>query len=292
MASSLLLVHESLASLQQRGWVMLVRSATNYEAAKTLSMQPAVCDSQSGPVADSALRQAQEKAVFAARAYLGCDKSSLSVVSDESRLGQKCFLPDSDTQVQSVKACRVSGNRNLAFVNLVSNFSAQVRVPHPDRRSVQSMDLGQQSILAVLRNQSGDWKVLAITHDPVNTVDPRPLTTNTLDRSLDDGQTAGIAPESARPLTPDGVYPLPPRGERFGDFVWQPSQSTDVIGQVVEFVIGKDDSRGFTRLFFLPARDNKLSTGYLMSGGKSVWRVWSITKTGDIAFSEQHSYTH
>lgn len=296
-ASSLVLVHEALASLQPRGWVMLVRSAVNYEAARALSMQPPVCEPESGPAADSQtmqgeLLQAQETAVLAARAYLACDQSTLSVISDESRLGRKCFLPESDTQVEVVKACRVSGNRNLAFVSLVSTFSAPVRVPQSAPGSVQGMDLGQQSILAVLRNQGGSWRLLAITDDPVNTVARIPLTTHRLDGSLDDGRTAGIAPEPARPLTPDGVYPRPAQGERFGDFIWQPSQSTGVIGQVVEFMLGNDTSRGQTRLFFLPERQLRLSSGFLMSGGKSVWRVWSISKGGDVAFSKQHSYTH
>ena len=118
---SFVLVHEALSPLQQRGWVMLVRSAVNYEAARTLSMQPPVCESQYGPAVDSAsmqpvLRQAEETAVSAARAYLDCD--------------------------------------------------------------------------------------------------------------------------------------------------------------------------------FLPAQERSLSSGYLMSGGKSAWRVWSINKSGDVAFSKQHSYKH
>jgi hypothetical protein len=296
-APSLVLVHEALASLQQRGWVLLVRSAVNYEAARALSMRPPVCQSEAGTRADSpsiqpALLQAQETAELAARAYLACDQSTLSVISDESRLGQKCFLPESDTQVESVKACRVAGNSNLAFVSLVSTFSAQVRVPLTNPGSVHNMDLGQQSILTVLRNQGGLWRLLAITDDPVNTGARIPLTTHALESLLDDGQTAGVIPEPARPLTPDGVYPRPARGERFGDFVWQPSQSTDVIGQVVEFLFGKDTSRGRTRLFFLPGHERRLSSGFLLSGGTSVWRVWSISKGGDVAFSAQHSYTH
>jgi len=153
------------------------------------------------------------------------------------------------------------------------------------------MDLGQQSILAVLRNQSGTWRVLAITHDPVNTLVRRPFTSvdGFLD-PLDREQLAGPTLEPVRLLTPDGVYPQPQRGERFGDFYWQPSQSTDVIGQVAEFTWARDTNWGLTRLFFLPANENKISTGYLMSGGKSAWRVWSISKSGDVAFSEQHSF--
>lgn len=294
-APSLVLVHESLSSLQPR--VMLIRSAVNYEAARALSMLAPVCEHGSAPAFDSAdlptgLSQAQETAAVAARAYLGCDQSTLSVISDESRLGQKCFLADSDTQVESVQACSVSGNRNFAFVSLVSSFSAQARGPRSDPRILYKMDLGKQSIFAVLRNQAGVWKLLAITDDPLNTIVRRPLTTPALQGPLEHGPTSGFAPEPARLLTPDGVYPRPAKGERYGDFIWQPSQSPNVIGQVVEFMIGKDSSRGLTRLVFLPVGERRLSTGLLLSGGPSAWRVWSVSKNGDVAFSETRSYQH
>jgi hypothetical protein len=231
--------------------------------------------------------------MFATRAYLECNRSALSGISDESRLVKQCFLPQSDMKVELVKPCRVSGNHKLAFVTLVSNFSAEVRDPKTIRPSTQGMDLGQKSILAVLRNQSGTWRLLAITHDPLNTVYRIPLTTtNTLASSLDDGRPTGITPEPAQLLTPDGVCPKPQKGERFGDFVWQPNQSPDVIGQIVEFMWGRDTNWGLTRLFFLPASGNKLSSGLLMNGGASVWRVWSVNKAGDVAFSQQHSFTH
>ena len=291
VASSLVLVHETLAPLQSRGWVMLVRSAVNYEAARTLSMQPGECDDS--PSASPALQLAQEKAVFAARAYLDCDRSTLAAISDESRLVQQCFMPQSDTRIESVKACRIAGNQKLALVSLASVFSAEIRetsalVPlHP------GTELGQQSILAVLRNQSGTWKLLAITHDPLNTVMQRPLTTlNTLVKSLDQGERGEATADPAQLVTPDGVYPRPIKNERFGDLTWQPSGSNDVTGQVVEFAWGKDTNWGLTRLFFLPASENKLSTGLLMSGGVTVWRVWSVTKAGDVAFSEQRSFMH
>ena len=296
MASSLALVHETLACLQPRGWVMLVRSAVNYEAARAFSMPTPECEAQPGSdstTIEPTMRLAQEKAVFATRAYLDCDRAMLSAISDESRLVQQCFLPKSDTTIGSVKACRVAGNHKLAFVSLVSGFSAQLRELYTILPERQGMDLGQKSILAVLRNQGGSWRLLAITHDPVNTVAQRPMTrTNLFLNSLDQEQRTAFAPDQAQLLTPDGVYPLPQRGERFGDFIWQPSQSNDVIGQIVEFMWGKDTNWGLTRLFFLPPSENKLSSGYLMSGGATMWRVWSINKAGDVTFSDRQSFTN
>jgi hypothetical protein len=291
VAPSLAMVHETMTSLQARGWVMLVRSAVNYEAARALSMQPAECEASE--TIDPALLQAQEKAVSATRAYLACDRSTLSEISDESRLVQQCMLPQSDTKVESVKVCRISGNDKLAFFSLIGGFSAETHDANTIFQVRHGMDLGQHSILAVLKNQSGTWRLLAITHDPLNTWAEIPLTTaNTFVNLLDHGAPTGITPEPGRPLTPDGVYPRPRRGERFGDFIWEPSQNTDVIGQVVEFTWGKGTNWGLTRLFFLPAKENKVSSGHLMSGGIQAWRVWTVSKSGDVAFSEQHSFVH
>lgn len=295
-ASSLALVHETMTSLQPRGWTMLVRSAVNYEAARALAMRPPECDAQSGRAADRsgitpALREAREKAVLATRAYLDCDRSTLTGISDESRMGQQCFQPLSDTKVETVKACSVSGNDKLAFVSLVSGFSAVVRDPRALVPAKPGMDLGQKSLLAVLRNESGTWRLLAITHDVVNTVSRFQLTnTDTIANLLDYGARAGLAIEPARLLTPDGAYPAPQNGQRYGDLVWEPSPSPDVIGQVAEFTWGKDTNWGLTRLFFLPLRENKVSSGRLMSGGPTAWRVWSISRSGDVVFSPQHSF--
>jgi len=296
LTSSLVLVHETLSALQPRGWVMLVRSAVNYEAARALSMWSAECDVQSrraenSPVIEPALRLAQEKAVFATRAYLDCDRSILSAISDESHRTQPCYLPQSNTKIQLVKTCRVSGNNKFAIVSLVTNFSAEVREPNTTSPTRRGSDLGQQSILAVLRNQNDTWRLLAITHDPLNTVAQIPLTnSNRFVNALDQAPSTGPMPQPAQQLTPDGVFPAPQGGERFGDFTWQPSPGTDVIGQVVEFSLGRGTDWEFTRLFFLPASQNKISSGFLMGGGACAWRVWSINKAGDVAFSEQHSF--
>ena len=296
-ASSLALVHETMTSLQPRGWVMLVPSAVNYEAARALSMRPATCDARSGPATDAPtiepiLHEAQKTAVLATRAYFDCDRSTLATISDESRLVQQCMLPQSDTKTETIKACCVSGNHKLAFVSLAGSFSAKTRDPRTIYPSMHGANLGQRSILAVLTNQSGTWRLLAITHDPANTVARIPLTTNMLVKSLDNGSPTGLTTEPARLLTPDGVFPVSQKPDPFGNFIWEPSQSTDVIGQVVEFMWAKDRDSGLTRLFFLPANENKLSTRYLMSGVRTSWRVWSVTKSGDVVFSEQHSYTH
>ena len=127
------MVHEALAPLQPRGWVILLRSAANYEAAKALAMQPPVCQPEFSRATHSPktalLRQAQETATDAARAYLACDLSSLSAVSDGSRLGEKCFLPEDNSQVR-LGTVRVSGNDKLAL----SRWSVPLRLKRAYRR--------------------------------------------------------------------------------------------------------------------------------------------------------------
>lgn len=295
-ASSLALVHEAMSSLQPRGWVMLVRSASNYEAARDLSMRPPECDPRSGRSSNSSiilpsLREARKKAVLATRAYIDCDRSTLAAMSDGSRMVQQCFQPQSETKAEAVKACSVAGNDKLAFVSLVGGFSGVVRDPAALVPSKPGMDLGQRSILAVLRNQSGTWELLAITHDSWKNWTHTPAV-NTLANSLDQELLPRLTPQPARLLTPNGVYPAAQNGQRFGDFIWEPSQTTDVIGQVAEFTWGKDTNSNLTRLFFLPANVNKQSSGGLMVGSTTTWRVWSISKSGEVVFSEQHSFKH
>jgi hypothetical protein len=116
--------------------------------------------------------------------------------------------------------------------------------------------------------------------------------TTVIENALDQGQPTGSTLEPAQPLIPDGLFPVPKKGERFGDFLWQPSPSSDVIAQVIEFALGKNSDSGLTRLFFLHPSENKLSSGLLMSGGTSAWRVWSINKSGEVVFSEQRSFRY
>ena len=89
-------------------------------------------------------------------------------------MGNQCFLPNGF--VNGLNVCSVSGNQKLILASLVSSFSAE-RPPlalsggnATTWRPV--MDLGHQSLLAILRRSDGEWRLLAITDDPLN-VAPR-----------------------------------------------------------------------------------------------------------------------
>jgi hypothetical protein len=297
--SDLARVHESLGSLQPRGWVMLVRSARNYEAAKALVLRKPECnptfDRTINGITPDELRLAQETAVASARAYLGCDSPLLASLSDEAKLGNQCFLPNAYSRVNTIDVCSVSGNRNLIFVRLISSFEGERRVLSTDRKNYANWrpaaELGHQSLLAVLRRSDIGWRLLAITDDPLD-LDPSTfLNIRQLSALLGNGSENEEAAAPAQLVTENGVYPAPAAGKRFGDFVWRPGTSANVVGQVAESNLG-DNNKQLTRLFFLLGGETQLSSGLLMGGGRTPcrWRVWFITRNGAATFSEQRSF--
>ena len=293
--SSLVMVSESLEGLQPTGWVMLVRTARNYEAAKALAMRWPTCNSSGSAVvtglASEELQSAQEAAIAAARAYLTCDTPRLAGLSDQARQGVQCFLPRTDRRVDAVELCSISGNSNLIFASLISLFEAERRELRTYGQDwLPPTILGHQSLLAILRHSNGGWNLLAITDDVLSVNASAALQFERLSARL------GNTPENQAVAVPqlvskDGIYPRPTPGKRFGDFVWQPSTSANIVGQVAEFNAVFPD-REFTRLFPLSADQGQLSTGKLMGDTKSPfrWRVWAITKNGGILFSETRSF--
>ena len=295
VGSSLVMVRESLQGLQSPGWVMLVSTARNYEAAKALAMRRPTCISSGRGVVtgltSEELQPAQDAAISAARAYLTCDAPRLASLSDEARLGLQCFLPRTDRRVDDVELCSISGNRNLIFASLISSFEAERReLPTYGEGWQPSAILGHQSLLAILRYSNGGWKLLAITDDSVSMNASAALQFERLSARLGNSleNQAVAAPQL---VSKDGIYPAAEPGKRFGDFVWRPSTGADIVGQVAEFN-GVFIDRELTRLFPLSADERQLSTGMLMGDRKSPfrWRVWAITKNGAVLFSETRSF--
>jgi len=296
IASSLVMVYETLVPLQPRGWIVLVRSAANYQAAETLAMQQPTCPgfiraTQSPSSAE--LRLVQQTATDAARAYLACDVASLAAVSDGWKLGDKCFLPEADRRVEAIETCGVTGNRNLAFVSLVGTFKSKSRRPPSNDRDyanwLTNTALGRQSILAVLRNHNGVWRLLAITDDPTNTTAAAFSTVQRLGGLFEDVPAAVAGPDPARLITPEAAR-LRSRAGVFAEFLWRPSPGSDVIGEVAEFLVqDRSTTRERTRLFFLLGHERSLSSSRLW-GLLGRWRVWSISRDGSVSFTEHRSY--
>jgi hypothetical protein len=221
----------------------------------------------------------------------------LAAASDEARLGKKTLLPQANVTVEKLQICSLYGNERLAFVALAATFFTTSPPPTPVRnfdyaRWLTNTPLGQQSLLAVFRKHQGQWRLLAISDDPINTgySGRGTLTALELLTGLMAVDHADV-PNSAGLITPDGAKVTPPSNARFGDFEWTPSPDVTVVCEVAEFLVGRTE-RETTRLFFLFGRERRLSAGLLFGvGGR--WRVWSISNSGEVGFSESRAYrTH
>jgi hypothetical protein len=104
---------------------------------------------------------------------------------------------------------------------------------------------------------------------------------------------AGPVPTPATLRSPqNGRFPIPAHGARFGDFEWQSSTSEDVVAEIAEFSYHDD-----ARLVLLQGRSlgvpRHVSSGQLWpTQGEWAWRVWSISRSGEIAFSEVRTFVH
>jgi len=145
-------------------------------------------------------------------------------------------------------------------------------------------------ILLVLRKREGQWRLLAACSDPVST-EPFLRQVPVISQLLKEPATEEIGVTPAQLLLPEnGKAPVPIPGERFGIFLWQPSPSENVVAQIAEFAYENDD-----RLFFMPISHSKapdlISAGSLWNTGSEwKWRVWSISGSGAIAFSDYRTF--
>jgi hypothetical protein len=102
-----------------------------------------------------------------------------------------------------------------------------------------------------------------------------------------------VFPVPATLLSPAAdEFPQPSAGQRFGNFAWRSSASDNVVAEVVEFAY-----RGDTRLFVsypAPAGSlRQISAGRLWTtNGEWSWRIWSISSTGDVTFSDALNFQH
>jgi hypothetical protein len=114
-----------------------------------------------------------------------------------------------------------------------------------------------------------------------------------LSRILAHDIPAGPLPTPVMLRSPqNGGFPTRPNAARFGDFEWQSSTSEDVVAEIAEFSY-HDDARLFLLRPRTPGTSQHISTGKLWSTqGEWAWRVWSITRSGEIVFSEVRTFVH
>jgi hypothetical protein len=277
-------VTESLVGLEglnlfgnKNGWEFLVTTSKHSKAAKLLALRSPECKQAWNLT--PLTQDLQESAIPIARAYLQGDRKSLAAWEDPERLHTDVEDPRL-FDVSEIKGCGYWGDQRLAFVPVVSSYESAKK-------------MGQISLLLILRKPQTQWRLLTASADPVSMskfLEGIPK----LVKLLNAARTPGENPPPAKLLAPeDGQSPVPAHGQPFGDFVWQPSTSTDVVAQIIEFAYN-EDARLFLRFFSgnSPASD-QLSDGQIWTTrGLWRWRVWSISGSGAVSFSEARSFSH
>jgi len=257
-----------------RGWAFLFSSSENYVAARELALRTPRCqDAPAAPRLPIGLPVPE-----VAAAYLAGDSAHLQRYADQQRLSG--LRPNLEpVTVGDVVVCGSWGNERLAFATVTASYQADTT-------------LGQASLLLGFLRTSSRWQLIVAARDPISNQD---FVTSLpgLSRALVQGTLAGPPPTPAILQSPDnGHFPVPPNGARFGNFEWQSSTSDDVIAEIAEFRY-RDDAR----LFLLQPSNRgvpqRVSVGQLWSTRDEwTWRVWSITKSGEVAFSEARTFVH
>jgi hypothetical protein len=275
-------LHNVVNSLQPLGaFVRLNKTAANYNSAVQLALREPICEDGM----QSFLQGFADRGVLSdiaeplSASYMAGDFDAISAsLSPDSLMRNTRY--DEPGEVSAALSCEFWGNTNLVFVKTIVAFET-------------SLNLGHQEIIVVLQSSDDlQMRPLTVTWDPVslNELDDEHTAFAT---QLDIGLFPGDAPEPAQISTPDGVVPEPVGEDRFGDFAWTPSASADVIFEIAEF-----DYETGTRLFFFnrgaggenPA-EQLLSTGRLWTTETTWnWRVWSISDSGLITFSDVRSF--
>ncbi|MBN1921591.1 MAG: hypothetical protein JW892_10120 [Anaerolineae bacterium] len=278
LTDHVLWVSESLNWPLMRGFVFLCPSSQNYEVARELVLRESTCwhnwpESQ-------ILRQDQDLTALGdsiTRAYLEGNIETMQQYSDSNRQLVEGSGPTDIAEVDTVKICGMLGNSRLAFVSTIATFQSQHM-------------LGYYDLLLIFRKDSGNWALLGLAPDRElleESIGVIPQLVNSLVEN-----SGGDIPEPAILLfPPDGEYPQPPAGQRFGDFIWQPS-SSPVVAEILEFTFVDYANRIGNRIFInlrvdQPSNEDKISAGELFGTGDTwYWRVWSIADDGTISISQ------
>jgi hypothetical protein len=272
---NLVAVEEVLSDFA-KGWQFLLRGSPNHDIARALVEDLTDCDEEvldQKAMLDPELRRVSEAAVVSLVECRPFDQGT----TDPRRFPTTCKKDGAPLRVKSIRTCGISGNDRLAVVSSVVAIDSSERV-------------GRRSVATVLY-KTDTWRVLSVAADPMS-ARQFGWDMSTFARRLAAAPTTSREPPlvPAVIMTADGAYPSPNAGQRFGDFVWKGSMSTEVVGEIAEFNYGYD-----VRLFLFPGtpggQERRLSSGRLWTTRTPwVWRVWSINRDGSVAFSDTRQF--
>jgi hypothetical protein len=260
-----------------RGWTYLFALSPNHSAAKRLASQAARCSNRAD--GQPLFSEIERIVPGITTAYLEQDAIGVQTYADLERLTASQPRQES-VKVRAVRTCDVRGNDKLAVASVIATYES-------------ANALGHAPVLLVLRNVYSRWRLLVAARDPISNGEfVREIRRVA---GLLSGETAVRSfPAPATLLAPEtGSRRLPAEGpgfRTFRSFRWRSSDSDNVVAEIVEFAYDQD-----ARLFVVrppqPASSGEVSEGRLWtSGGTWYWRIWSISRSGDIAFSETRTF--
>jgi hypothetical protein len=258
----------------QRGWTFLLSASKNHDAARRMVLRPPDCGN-TGPIVDTDELTAAVPDIV--RAYLWGNRDALETYADAERVTAVNPTPDPASMLE-IRVCGVWGNDKLRFVSARASYEGATTIGHTP-------------VLLVFRKPSTRWQLLVASRDPISNGEfVRHLWP--LESLLEsDGRRPGATPPAVLVSPANGSYPEPqPKHLPFGDFVWQSVPSQHVLAHIAEFAY-KNDARLF--MMFGSAGTQRISSGKLWNTRSEwKWRIWTINRAGDLAFSESRTFVH
>ena len=278
---SLVFVNNTLRSLKANPF--LLNTSVNHDIAKQLALPELECGNtaETKLIGDVDRDGIENFALNYAQALFGKSKTEFRKYFSKSAIiglkpGNMTGMPQKDIEI-----CSIIANDNLAAVSTA--------VAHDGRGAIGHLDL-----LMVLHKENNNWRVLT-QQVSSNNEDAQPYINKLANAIAESEQnTSDLLPASN--LAPENIRPKPAAGDRFGEFTWQPSQSDNVVAEIVEF------SPGIDARLFVKFRDDRIAVEDSISAGGLYhlndstkdqtwrWRVWSIASDGSIAFSETQTF--
>jgi hypothetical protein len=209
-------------------------------------------------------------------AYLEGDVIGVQAYSDLERLPTS--QPRRETvKVRAVRTCDVQGNDRLAVASVTATYES-------------ANALGHAPVLLVLRNVNSRWQLLVAARDPVSN-DEFVREIRRVAGLLSAERAVRSFPVPATLLAPaTDSRPRARNGQPFGSFTWRSSDSDNVVAEIAEFAYD-DDARLFVVRPQQSASSGEISEGRLWTtGGTWYWRIWSVSRSGDIGFSETRTF--
>jgi hypothetical protein len=260
----------------RRGWAYLFELSARHDAAKQLALRAPAC-STAGQ-ASSVHEELVQLATDVSTAFLKGDAIGVQGLSDPDRLPP--------TQ-------RTRGAMNVGGVRVCGTWSTDKLAIATVNAAYESDDaLGDARLLLVFRRPADRWQLLVVTRDPVS-VGTFANDAPRLIARLSAEQRTGALPMPATLVDPvTGQMPRSRPSDHFGVFEWDSAASDDVVAEIGEFAYD-EEARLFLVLPVQPGGRQTISAGQLWTTRREwSWRIWSVSRSGDLAFSEARTFVH